>query len=162
MSFEFFAAGKLAALFSRKQARDLFDCCKIFKLSNLDKNLLRIAFIVYGGMNRRDWRTVTIEDVTFENNELKRELFPMLQADVVKKLGNPEEFGKRLVSECRESLKTLLPFTEKEKQFFNLLLDEGKIEASILTADEEMRNNIIRQPLLEWKALNVIEHKGSG
>ena len=52
------AAGKLVALFSRRQARDLFDSYRILGMDNLDYNLLRIGFVVYGAMNRKDWRTV--------------------------------------------------------------------------------------------------------
>jgi len=52
------AAGKLAALFSRRQARDLFDCHKVLYMDNIDRDRLRTAFVVYGAMNRKDWRTV--------------------------------------------------------------------------------------------------------
>ncbi len=72
------ATGKLSALLSRWQARDLFDCHRIFNMDDLDRERLRIAFVTYGGMNRKDWRTVAIEDVNFDTSELTRLLIPML------------------------------------------------------------------------------------
>jgi len=72
------AAGKLVALLARGQARDLFDSHRIFNLTDLDLDRVRIAFVVYGGMNRKDWRTVSIKDVNFDEAELTRLLMPML------------------------------------------------------------------------------------
>ena len=70
------AAGKLAALFSRQQARDLFDCHRILDTDALQRERLRIAFVAYGGMNRKDWRTVSVDDVDFDSAELARKLGP--------------------------------------------------------------------------------------
>jgi predicted nucleotidyltransferase component of viral defense system len=53
------AAGKLAALLSRRQARDLFDGHRILRMDEIDSNRLRTGFVVYGAMNRKDWRTVS-------------------------------------------------------------------------------------------------------
>ena len=61
------AAGKLAALLARRQARDLFDSHGILQMGNLDHDRLRTAFIVYGAMNRKDWRTVSATDVVAKN-----------------------------------------------------------------------------------------------
>ena len=55
------AAGKLSALFSRRQARDLFDCHRVLDTDELQRERLRIAFVAYGGMNRKDWRTVSVD-----------------------------------------------------------------------------------------------------
>ncbi len=54
-----------SALLSRRQARDLFDCSNLFRLDGLDRERLRLAFVVYGAMSRKDWRTVTPGDVGF-------------------------------------------------------------------------------------------------
>jgi hypothetical protein len=53
-----------------------------------------------------------------------------------------------------------LPFTDSERAFLDLLLDRGKIDSTLLTADESLQRRIQCQPLLEWKALNVKRHKG--
>jgi predicted nucleotidyltransferase component of viral defense system len=153
------AAGKLAALLARGQARDLFDCHRILNMIDLERDRLRIAFVVYGGMNRKDWRTVSIEDVDFDPAELTRLLIPTLDTRAIQEQ-SPAEFGARLVRECREGLSMVLPFNDAERKFLDLLLDKGKIDSTILTADETLQKRIQQQPLLEWKALNVRQYKG--
>jgi predicted nucleotidyltransferase component of viral defense system len=154
------AAGKLAALLARGQARDLFDCHRILNMDYLERDQLRIAFVVYGGMNRKDWRTVSIEDVDFNPAELTRLLTPTLDARAIQEQGSPAEFGACLVRECREGLSMVLPFNDAERQFLDLLLDRGEIDSTILTADKALQKCIQQQPLLEWKALNVRQYKG--
>ena len=154
------AAGKLAALLARGQARDLFDCHRILNMDDLERDRLRIAFVVYGGMNRKDWRTVSIENVDFDPVELARLLIPTLATRAMQEQRSPAEFGTRLVKECREGLKVVLPFNDTEREFLDLLLDRGEIDSTILTADEPLQKRIQQQPLLEWKALNVRKYKG--
>ncbi|MFA7568125.1 MAG: nucleotidyl transferase AbiEii/AbiGii toxin family protein [Alkalispirochaeta sp.] len=48
------AGGKLSALFSRAQTRDLFDAHQLLTKRNLNHERLHIAFVVYGGFNRLD------------------------------------------------------------------------------------------------------------
>ena len=154
------AAGKLAALFARRQARDLFDCYQLFQKQDLNVKRLRIAFIIYGGMNRKDWREVSVGDIDFEKEELIKMLYPMLDTRLTQSDGKSMDFGKVLVKECREQLSALLPFTKPELEFLDLLLDQGRIEPTLLTNDEELQKRIQQQPLLLWKAQNVIKHKG--
>jgi hypothetical protein len=154
------AAGKLAALLARGQARDLFDCHRILGMDDLEKDRLRVAFVTYGGINRKDWRTVSIEDVDFDTAELTRLLIPTLHVRETKEQVPPAEYGARLVRECRKGLSAVLPFTDSERTFLDLLLDRGMIDPTLLTADESLQRRIQSQPLLEWKALNVRQHKG--
>lgn len=153
-------AGKLAALLARGQARDLFDCHRIFTMQGIDHERLRIAFIVYGGMNRKDWRTVSIADVDFDPEELTRLLIPMLNKRFMKKQGSPAKYGERLVKECQAKLEAVLPFRNPEREFLDLLLEKGEIDASALTPDKALQERIQSQPLLQWKAINVRRHKG--
>jgi predicted nucleotidyltransferase component of viral defense system len=154
------AAGKLAALLARGQARDLFDCHQIFAMQGIDRERLRLAFVVYGGMNRKDWRTVSIADVNFDPDELARLLIPTLNRRFMEKQGPPAEYGKRLVEECQAKLEALLPLNDPEREFLDLLLEKGEIDASVLTPDKALQERIHSQPLLQWKALNVKRHKG--
>lgn len=154
------AAGKLAALLARGQARDLFDCHLILGMNGLNRDRLRVAFVTYGGMNRKDWRTVSIRDVNFDAAELTRSLIPTLNRRETKGLDSPGEYGACLVRECRERLSAVLPFTDAERAFLDLLLDQGVIDSTLLTDDESLQRCIQCQPLLEWKALNVKRRKG--
>lgn len=154
------AAGKLAALLARRQARDLFDSHRILHKENLDHDRLRIAFVVYGAMNRKDWRTVSVEDVNFESTELARQLIPTLRATESAEQESIDQYGARLVEECRQALSVVLPLKENEKAFLDLLLDQGEIDSTILTSDSDLQKRIQKQPLLEWKVVNVRKHKG--
>ncbi|WP_045222600.1 nucleotidyl transferase AbiEii/AbiGii toxin family protein [Desulfonatronum thioautotrophicum] len=153
------AAGKLAALLARKQARDLFDSHRILRMDNLDFHRLRIGFVIYGAMNRKDWRTVSPGDVDFDAMDLSRQLIPMLRVNAAEVQTESAEYGARLAKECREGLSAVLPFTDSERMFLGLLLDQGLIDSTLLTADESLQRRIQCQPLLQWKALNVRHHK---
>ncbi len=148
------AAGKLAALLSRQRARDLFDGRLIFSLDALDSQRLRTAFVVYGAMNRRDWRTVSPDDVAFDAAELVSELAPALRVGYEQSV-EASVYGQALVDECRTALSAVLPFTEQERTFLDRLLDDGQIDATLLTGDPELQQRIEAQPLLAWKAQNV-------
>ncbi len=152
-------AGKLAALFSRRQARDLFDCHEIFSLDGINPKKVRPAFIVYGAMNRMDWRTISIQDVDFDPTELTRQLTPTLQTALVEETGPADEYGKRLVVETREALSFLFPFTDSEKEFLDRLLDFGEIQPALITDDKDLQGRLQDHPLLAWKALNVRKYK---
>ncbi len=154
------AAGKLAALLSRRKARDLFDSHRILRMDGLDLERLRIAFIVYGAMNRKDWRTVSVGDVDFDAAELASQLIPTLRLGAIQGTEDAGNYGKTLVEECRHALSAVLPFNDAEREFLDLLLDKGEIDATLLTTDETLQKRIQQQPLLEWKALNVRQYKG--
>lgn len=154
------AAGKLSALLSRRKARDLFDARLLLSMEELNPQRLRIAFVVYGAMNRKDWRTISPEDVNIDVADLANNLMPLLHIGAILDSGEAAVFGDSLVSDCRRGLAAVLPFTEAELAFLNLLLEEGEIDASLLTTDTCLQERIEVQPLLGWKALNVRRHKG--
>jgi len=153
------AAGKLAALLARAQVRDLFDCRQIFSSVQLDPELLRIGFVAYGGMNRKDWRTVSIDDIDFEENDLAARLVPTLRGSAIPNDISPEDYGRDLVDGCRRDLSNVLPLNVSELEFLNVLLEEGRTDARLLTDDVELIRRIETHPLLAWKALNVRRHK---
>ena len=152
------AAGKLSALLSRQQARDLFDCSNLFRLDGLDRDRLRLAFIVYGAMSRKDLRTVAPSDVDFDFADLERRLIPTLRAAGIDRI-QKDNFGQGLIEDCRNFLAGLLPFTKEEMEFLNRVLDKGEITPKLLTADVGLQDRISRHPLLEWKAVNIREFR---
>jgi len=154
------AAGKLAALLARTQARDLFDCRSISQSLELDQKLLRIAFVTYGGMNRKDWRNVSITDIGFDAEALSAKLIPTLHGSAFPADVTASVYAQNLVDECTAYLGSLLPLQEVELAFLDALLDEGCIDASLLTNDPELSRRIEAHPWLQWKALNVRRHKG--
>lgn len=153
------AAGKLVALLDRRKARDLFDSSLVLSMTGLDNEMLRTAFVVYGAMERRDWRTVSAEDVAFDSDDLFGQLVPALRTVGAQSL-DAAVYGDRLVEQCRTGLGALLPFTEAERAFLDLLLDEGRVDSRLLTHDTVLQDRIQAHPLLEWKAQNVRGHRG--
>ena len=154
------AAGKLAALLARSLGRDLFDVRQILRRPNLDRAKLRLGFVVYGGMNRKDWRGVVIDDIRADPDECDRMLLPLLRADLVPQKEKLREWTRQLVEDCRGLLTAVLPFAPNELEFLRRLNDSGDIAPELLTLDEAMQGIIREHPGLKWKALNVRKHRG--
>jgi len=154
------AAGKLAALFARHAARDLFDTHELLERRTLEPEKLRLGFVVYGAINRKDWRAVSVEDVGFDARELRDTLLPVLRMDHLANLDDPASWAQRLVQETRAALAAVLPNSDNEREFLDRLLDQGEIEPSLLTSDPAIAERILHHPGLLWKAQNVREFKG--
>lgn len=155
------AAGKLAALMARHASRDLFDAHQLLMGHQFDRDRLRIAFVVYGALNRKDWRAVSADDISFEARELREQLLPLLRTDFLDGTEDTARWAARLVEESRESLNVVLPFTDREKTFLDRLLDGGEIDPSLLTDDDELQRRIAAHPGLLWKAQNVRQFRKS-
>jgi predicted nucleotidyltransferase component of viral defense system len=153
------AAGKLAALLARHASRDLFDAHHLLTQTDLDRSKLRLGFVLYGGMNRKDWRTVAIQDVAYEPHELENQLVPVVR-DAILRQKKAGDWAERMIAECRQALDIVLPLNDREIKFLDQLLDHGQIEPQLLTDDEGMMDRIRSHPLLQWKAVNVRQHKG--
>lgn len=155
------AAGKLAALLARRASRDLFDAHRLLTECKFEDDRLRTAFVLYGAMNRKDWRSVSVEDVNFESNELKNQLLPTLRNEYVNGIKDLQDWAGTLVNECRRALSAVLPLSEPEREFLDRLLDHGEIKPSVLTDDDMWADHMGRHPLLQWKALNVRRNKNN-
>jgi hypothetical protein len=153
-------AGKLVALLTRGKSRDLFDVFMISKNLNINFEKLRLAFTVYGAMSRKDLRTISVDDVAFDINELKNQLVPTLNINHNNNIEDINKFGQLLVTECKNFLSKVLPFRTEEIEFLNLLFEKGEIKPDILTDDTRTTEQIAKQPMLKWKAFNVKKHKG--
>ncbi|MBN1830391.1 MAG: nucleotidyl transferase AbiEii/AbiGii toxin family protein, partial [Deltaproteobacteria bacterium] len=123
-----------------------------------DRERLRLAFVVFGAMNRIDWRTITLDDAAVDTADLEQKLIPTLRSAWSENI-RKEQFGEELVEDCRNLLSSLLPFTTLEQEFLDRILDRGEIAPELLTGDEALQTRIRRHPLLEWKAVNVRGHK---
>ncbi len=154
------AAGKLVALLSRQASRDLFDAHVLLGESNLDRDKLRLGFVVYGACNRKDWRTVSPTDIHCDYRELRQQLIPVLREDTVPEREALGAWMDRLVDECRERLAMVLPFEAHEREFLEGVLERGEIVPELLTDDSELAERIRQHPQLQWKALNIRRHRG--
>ncbi len=154
------AAGKLRALLSRHASRDLFDARELLTNQEFDATRLRLGFVIYGGMSRRDWRTVSIDDVAFDEAELRHQLLPVMRTNPTISDADHKAWATRLVDECRSALSAVLPLAENERAFLDRLVEHGEIDPTLLTDDEDLKERIATHPGLKWKALNVRQHKG--
>ena len=111
-------------------------------------------------MNRKDWRTISLDDISFTANELKQKLFPVMRQNLVPRQEDLSRYGQKLVEECRDKLSIVYPLSENEIKFLDLILDKGKIDGALLIEDKEMQERINRHPMLHWKAINVKKHLG--
>jgi hypothetical protein len=156
------AAGKLAALLSRSTSRDLFDACHLLRRDDLERGRLRLAFVVYGAASRKDWRSVSVDDVGVDVRELQQRLLPTLRTVTVPASGAAtERWLTELVTECRDRLSAVLPLSAEEREFVGRLNERGEIAPELLGVDAAMKQLIGAHPALAWKALNVRRHRGS-
>jgi hypothetical protein len=147
-------------LLARGASRDLFDARELLARDTFDRDKLRLAFVVYGGINRVDWRTVSASAVTTTASDVKRQLLPKLRQDIRPADGDVERWTSALIDETRALLGAVLPLTEDEARFLERLNGDGEIEAALLTTDSELQRRIEASPGLQWKALNVKKHAG--
>lgn len=154
------SAGKIVALCDRGVSRDLFDAHQLLRRDELDAKRLRLGFVVYGGASRKDWRTVTVENVRCDPAELRGQLLPTLRTVDAEALADVAAWAEHHVAEVRSLMSAVLPFRENEIEFLDQLNDRGKIAPELLTNDEQTRTIIHRHPALNWKAMNVRKHYG--
>lgn len=153
------AAGKLAALFSRAAARDLYDTCRILEGATLEPERLRLAFVVYGGISRRDWRSIVLEDIDVTDTDVARQLVPMLRANLAPGSDHVPSWTRDMVVTCRELCSELLPLEKHELSFLEALNSRGEIVPELLTDDDALQKRIRLQPGLLWKAKNVQNYR---
>jgi len=65
-----------------------------------------------------------------------------------------------ITERCVQALDSLLSWSDRERRFLDRLLDEGELDAAALVDEPVLQGRIARQPMLQWKALNVREYRG--
>lgn len=156
------AAGKLAALVARSASRDLFDARELLRRGTLDLTRLRLAFVVYGGINREDWRSITVDNITTTVADTDSQLVPMLREDVRPARKHLSEWTASLIQDTRDLMGALLPLEATEVEFLEKLNGAGEIDPAILTDDPALQALIRSHPGLLWKAQNVRQHVAGG
>jgi predicted nucleotidyltransferase component of viral defense system len=155
------AAGKLAALVARSASRDVFDAREILRRPGLDRAKLRLGFVIYRGLNRVDWRAITIEHIRTTAADVDSQLVPMLRLDVRPAKADIPAWTETLVRETRDLMAAVLPLQEHELEFLERLNGAGDIAPEILTSEPAMQAIIREHPGLKWKALNVKKRLGT-
>jgi hypothetical protein len=121
------AAGKLAALLARSAERDIFDAHRLLGAPDLDRAKLRLAFVVYGGINRKDWRSASVADVKGDVESAWSGLVPMLRKDLAPSRRDVASWLDQLVAETKERLAAVLPLAPNELEFIERLNGAGDV-----------------------------------
>lgn len=141
------AAGKLAALVARSASRDVFDARELLRSVALDREKLRLGFVIYGGANREDWRAITLERIQTTPGDVDSQLVPMLRLDVRPAKGEIAAWTANLVRETRELMAAVLPLEAHELEFLERLNGVGHIAPELLTAEPAMQAIIQDHPV---------------
>jgi len=144
------ASGKLAALFARRKARDIFDTPHLITRPHIDAKLLRMGFVAYAAMNSKDFRHVSIEDIRLDDKEYNQQLLPMLSS-------NLEINKSELIKQCQDSTNLILPLKENEIEFIRVVREEGRIEPSLITMDAGLIDILLIHPGLLWRVAQLQE-----
>ena len=159
LSLEEIVAGKLVALLDRNAARDLFDARRILSINGLDWDRVKIAFLAIGSCSRRDWRTMSVSDISGDPNEVRQNLAICLRRDRFADREAIDVWIEKTVALCRERLAFLFKLTANEQEFLNRLLDDGEIDASLLDAAPDLQARISTMPMLAWKTQHVRRYR---
>lgn len=132
-----------------------FDARAFLQGGGLDAAKLRLAFVVYGGANRVDWRTVQASKVTTTPEDVSQRLLPLLRTDLVPPPTDLIRWTELLVTESVALLSAVLPLTPGELAFLEQLNGAGEIDPELITDDARLQAILRAHPGLQWKALNV-------
>jgi predicted nucleotidyltransferase component of viral defense system len=150
-------AGKLSALFGRHASRDLFDTHQLLTLYPLNIEQLRLACLVYGAMGSKDWRQISVDEINFEEKELKNQLIPVLRKHTFMN-ENLRNWTSQLLVDCKTALMSLFPLREHEHAFLQKIFEQGVVDASLISQDPNLIEKINFHPLLQWKAKLITEN----
>ncbi len=93
--------------------------------------------MVYGGINRVDWRTVSPAVVTTTAEDVDTQLVPMLRQSVRPARHEVAVWTTDLVRETQQLLATVLPLSDAELAFLEALNGAGEIHPELLTTDAD-------------------------
>ncbi len=145
------AAEKLSALFERNVSRDLFDANNLLNHHHLDIEKLRVAFAVYIGMTKINLDDLNTDFIQVNLRDMKNKLLPVLiQRNLPRTPPRLQKWSEELLLELRKGLGMLLPLTQNEVKFINMIRKSGVIKPNLITTDPELLEKIPMQPGLLW------------
>jgi len=150
-SHELFA-GKLSALMSRQASRDLFDTFNLLTKTSFDFAKLRLALVIYGAMNPKDWRQCSPETIGYTVKEIKEKLLPLLRNNELKPSNDLAAWAEELLSTCIEKLNNFFPLAENETEFITQVREKGVIKPDLITDDQSLQDILATHPSLLWRA----------
>ena len=153
-------AGKMVALFDRHAARDIFDARRILSMTTLDWRWIKAAVLAVGAAGRRDWRTVSVDNITGDARELRQKLSICLPHSYFAGAGKVDVWIAESIALGRERLAFLFELTSGERAFLDGVLERGEIDATGLDVPPEIQARIAAMPMLAWKCQHVRKMRG--
>lgn len=151
--------GKLVALANRRATRDVFDAWRLATVPGIDWKRVQNTMVVIGAAGRNaDWREASIAGYDFDLNELNGKLITCLPRHLIGKERSAADWCDQVVSESKQALGHLYEITDAQRAFLDTLYEEGRIDASLLDADDDFRQRVELFPALRWKANNIVAH----
>lgn len=137
--------GKLKALASRAQARDLFDAARLFTgRARLDMQRLRAAFLFYGHTDDATLKLINLGNVaSITDDDVERNLHPMLRSSV-------RPTAEDLKDAVLPNLEKMLERSESEIRY-GLHLENGTHEPGLLFGDLPVSDKIQDHPAVHWR-----------
>lgn len=153
------SAGKLSALIDRKTGRDLFDAHYLLTKTNLDRDKLRLALVIYSAISRKaDLRKLTPQSITVDITDLNNRLIPLIRKKEIEGMNDIANWAAQMVQECQQAFEHFLPLNNNEHLFLQNLLDKGIVEPELITADQTLIDNIKNHPAIRWSAQQYINN----
>lgn len=148
------AASKLHALLGREASRDLFDSHHLLTKWELDSQKLKLAFVVYTGMEKDHWQRISVDNIKFTIKDIRDKLIPVLKTNKAPATNSQavSTWANHLTNECRNALEKIVSFQENEIEFLERLQEFGEIRPELLSNDTNFCQRVLEHPLLIWRA----------
>lgn len=150
-------AAKIATLFKRTLARDIFDGRTIMEIPGLDWQEIKPAFIMFSVVSNERWENVSIETPARDTHERCQSLLNCLPH---RHFGGKEGtigWHDMSVVMCREHYGHLVDLTEGERAFVDGVLLHAVINASLLAPPPHLLGPISRSGGLAHRRDKVLE-----
>ncbi len=151
------AAGKFAALLHRRAVRDAFDAVNLLQSCPhlLDDPGFRLAFLCIMAGGRADPRCLAPHDPIPDVRAVEQQLLLVLHQPHHAGTSDADALCANIGRKLSGVAERLLAWSPAERRFLDRLHDEGELDAECLHADPPMRDRILIQPMLLWKARHV-------
>jgi hypothetical protein len=161
LAIEELAAGKFAALVQRSATRDAFDAANLLTLMPdlVERPMFRVAFVCLVAGSRSDPRRLEPVDVVPSERTIEKDLDPLLRRDRTGTHPTSNALRTWIAETVGPAVEPLLSWSLGERRFLERLLEDGEVVAEALHDDSDVQDRIRRQPMLNWKAQHVREHR---
>jgi hypothetical protein len=128
----------------------------------LDDGDFRLCFVCQMAGGRHDPRELEVRNLAPDARSVDQQLLPMLRVGAGSGPPDAGTMQRELDTELSGVEQRLLAWRPAEQQFLDRLHDEGVVDAEALSPDPVTQERIRNQPMLQWKAQNVREHRRLG